>query len=91
MTRAKFRCDKNENGGIVLNAVTSGSDENKGFFEATPSGSIQMGIVNKDAAAQFVPGQEYYVDFSEAKAAVNESEEKSTTSEAAGEVADQKQ
>lgn len=48
---------------IKLNPVTSGSDENKAFFEATPSGSIELGTINADAAAAFDLGKEYYVDF----------------------------
>ena len=43
-----------------LNAVTSGSDENKSFFAATPSGTIQLGSFLPEA---FEIGKEYYVDF----------------------------
>ena len=46
-----------------LQAVSSGSEENKAFFKWTPSGSIQLGTLNPAAAAQFVPGKEFYVDF----------------------------
>lgn len=47
---------------IGLNAVYSGSEENKAFFAATPSASITFGTVNKEAAEQFQPGKEYYLD-----------------------------
>ena len=51
---------------IRLAPVNSGSDENKKFYEATPSGHIELGTVNQDAAAQFVLGAEIYVDFTPA-------------------------
>jgi hypothetical protein len=46
-----------------LTPVTTGSDENKSFFAATPSGSISLGSFLEDA---FEPGKEYYVDFTPA-------------------------
>lgn len=64
-TRAKFQCQSNESGSITLSPVVGGSDENDAFFNAMPFGSIQLGIVNAPAAAMFVPGHEYYVDFTE--------------------------
>ena len=71
MVRAKFKCvDKSgsENDTqIKLEAVTSGSEENKTFFKYTPSGQISMGTINKEAAAQFEVGKEYYIDFSPAQ------------------------
>lgn len=48
---------------VRLRAVTSGSEENKSFWKYTPSGEIQMTISNPAAVAQFVEGQEYYIDF----------------------------
>lgn len=48
-------------GGVKLSPVSSGSDENKRFFEATPTGSMEFGTVNQDALAEFEPGAEYYV------------------------------
>lgn len=68
MVRAKFKCRANEGGQIGLEPVHSGSEENKEFFQATPSGVISMGIVNESAAAAFVPGAEHYVDFTPAPA-----------------------
>ena len=44
----------------------SGSDENKAFWDATPTGSLQLGVVNQQAWAAFELGKSYYVDFSEA-------------------------
>ena len=39
--------------------------ENKKFWEATPSGSIVLGVVNEDAVREFELGKEYYITFSE--------------------------
>ena len=44
-------------------AVTGGSDENNKFFASTPGGSVSLYAVRDDL---FVPGQYYYLDFSEA-------------------------
>ncbi len=41
--------------------------ENKTFWEATPSGSIQLGVVNQAAWGNFEIGKEYFVDFSPAE------------------------
>lgn len=70
MVRAKFRCiaiaPTDSDGSIqsiTLEPVMSGSDENAEFFKYTPTGLIQIGTTNPAAAAQFVYGAEYYVDF----------------------------
>ncbi len=42
-------------------------DENKAFYEATPSGEIELMTVSEGAAAAFVPGQAYYIDFTPAE------------------------
>ncbi|MBZ0158433.1 MAG: hypothetical protein K8I29_19720 [Alphaproteobacteria bacterium] len=41
--------------------VTSGSEENKQFFEATPSGQLNISTIRED---HFEPGRSYYLDFS---------------------------
>ena len=51
---------------IELVPVTSGSEENKAFYAATPSGNINLFTINYDAASQFVIGAEYYLDFTPA-------------------------
>jgi hypothetical protein len=66
-TRAKFICDEVSqtiNGGkITLSPVTSGSPENENFFKWTPYGKIEIGTINPEVLKQFVPGMQYYVDF----------------------------
>jgi len=67
MVRAKFKVGAirfNADGGeISMSPVTSGSPENDEFFRYTPYGDIIVGTINRDALAQFKPGQEVYVDF----------------------------
>lgn len=75
-TRAKMRCDAVEkyahNSKVKLSVVYEGelgpNEENKRFTKATPSGEVWMTIDNPAAVCQFVPGRNYYVDFSEAPA-----------------------
>lgn len=69
--RAKFVCRSvlTDTAGatITLAPVSDGSEENKRFFKYTPCGEIKMGTINPEAAAQFVPGKSYYVDFTVAE------------------------
>lgn len=51
---------------VVLHPVTSGSDENKAFFQSSPSGEIKLGTINPDAVAALEIGTEVYVDFTPA-------------------------
>ena len=71
IVRCKFVCSyKDEKSGRVsLSPVYSGSDENKAFFEATPSGEIHFNTVNAVAFNSFAVGCEYYIDFAPADAA----------------------
>ncbi|AOY88635.1 hypothetical protein BKP64_10895 [Marinobacter salinus] len=68
--RAKFKVEsvtKFDNGNSVkLSPVTSGSEENESFFHYTPFGTIEIGTINENAAADFTPGAEFYVDFTKA-------------------------
>lgn len=52
---------------VTLYPVINGSEENKSFFQYTPSGKIELGIVNAEAAKQFEVGKEYYIDFTPAE------------------------
>ena len=42
--------------------------ENKAFWDSTPSGTIEL-LISNEKAWTFVPGQEYYVDFTLAEVA----------------------
>jgi hypothetical protein len=71
--RAKFVCESVTNyehsKTANLRAVYGTTDENADFTKYTPSGSIDVNITN-DAPADgvFVPGKNYYVDFTEVEA-----------------------
>lgn len=52
---------------IELSPVVNGSEENKQFFKWTPSGKIELGTLNLEAAKQFKVGHEYYIDFTSAE------------------------
>lgn len=51
---------------IRFNAVYSSvqNSENYKFWTATPMLNMEMTINNPDMLGKFVPGQEYYLDFS---------------------------
>ena len=48
---------------VTLVPVTGECEENKTFFKWTPSGKIEMSILNPEAAEQFEIGKNYYVEF----------------------------
>src|SRR3990167_10154904 len=48
--------------GVKMGAVCRGK-ENAGWASATPSGTIQLGILNDKATAYFEEGEEYLVTF----------------------------
>jgi hypothetical protein len=67
ITRTKhWDANKGEVQTIKLSPVFAGSEENKKFYEATPTGTIELGTVNEEAAKTFELGKEYYVDFTPA-------------------------
>lgn len=41
--------------------------ENTKFWQASPSGSLELGCVNAEAVQQFELNQEYYLDFTPAE------------------------
>jgi hypothetical protein len=51
---------------VKLSVVYGDSEENKKFFKWTPSGTIQIGLLNKEAWSQFPLGAEVHVDFTPA-------------------------
>lgn len=48
-------------GSVKLSPVTGGSDENKSFYESTPSGSIEFGTINEAALKSLPVGAEVYI------------------------------
>lgn len=51
---------------LSLQPVSSGSEENKRFYEATPGGEIKLSVLNAAIGQQFPIGKEVYVDFTPA-------------------------
>lgn len=51
---------------ITLSAVCDGSEENRSFADATPTGTITFTLSNLALADLFKPGENYYVDFTKA-------------------------
>lgn len=76
--RAKFRVESIEDSAdvdgrvfsrrITLRAVYSDdpAHENRAFWQATPTGFLDMSITNPAAFEQFERGAEYYIDFERA-------------------------
>jgi len=52
---------------IAYNADGTRNDENEGWSEATPSGTVNMHISNPAAFDQFEEGKEYYLTFEPAQ------------------------
>lgn len=69
MVRAKFfvasLTTTTSGGSVKLGAVCRGED-NKTWSQYTPAGTIELNILNVAALEQFVPGEEFYVDFTPA-------------------------
>lgn len=68
-TRCKFRCNSVTDHGtakdVVMTPVTGESEENKKFWQYTPSGQFVMSWVNPNVS--FTPGKEYYLDITPAE------------------------
>jgi len=73
MVRAKFKCiEKAElmtwyNCKAIPFRVKLTPVQGEPFGDATPSGSMDMLILNKVAADQFIVGKDYFVDFTPAE------------------------
>ena len=71
-TRCKFRVDHVKKftyaEEIVFSAVYGGTKENESFASATPSGSLTITATNPHVIGKFTPGQEVYLDITEATA-----------------------
>jgi len=67
MVRAKVTCEAIVNNKVQFRTVYEPDvlkdTENARFTKATPWGTIEMGIDNPAALAQFAVGASYYVDF----------------------------
>ena len=65
--KAKFRVNFVQTGQgaetIFAHPVYGGSDENKSFSLATPSGTLSLTITNPAAMGVLKNGQEFYLDF----------------------------
>ena len=48
---------------VSLRPVTASSEENKKFWQATPSGELKMSISVPETAKLFQPGVEILIDF----------------------------
>lgn len=70
-TRAKFqvseRLETPSGYRVTLQPVTATSEENASFFKYTPTGKLEMGLVQQETAEQFTPGKQFYIDFTEAE------------------------
>lgn len=70
--RAKFRVNSiteySYSRTIRLVAVYPDKDnpENKSFWDATPSGTMELNITNPEAFSQFKVEQDFYIDFTPA-------------------------
>lgn len=70
--KAKFNVSEltrygNGGGGkVVMNAVIANTEENKQFWENTPSGTITLHVDNEKAFEQFEGMGEFYVEISKA-------------------------
>jgi hypothetical protein len=58
---------------IKLNPVYDPEEgsENHAFWSATPSGTIELSVINAEAGNYFKLGGEYYVDFTQAEKAAS--------------------
>lgn len=52
---------------VKLQPVYGEEGENKAFWDASPSGSIELGCANLEAAEMFELEKEYYIEFSPAE------------------------
>lgn len=65
----KYKSERKEMHSLELFPVYGNGDpnhENTKFWQASPSGKIELGVVNLDAVKDLELGGEYYVDFTPA-------------------------
>ena len=51
---------------VELIPVSTGSEENKNFYKYTPGGKINFDVINKAVSDDIIPGNEYYIDITDA-------------------------
>ena len=70
-TRAKFtvqsKTEMKDGFRVTLTAVTATNEENALFFKYTPTGTLEMGLLDHETAEIFEPGKDYYLDFTPAE------------------------
>jgi hypothetical protein len=66
ISKSKFSKLDQGSATVTLTPVVSGSDENKEFWQYTPSGKVEMQIKNEAAEKYFEVGAEYYLTFEKA-------------------------
>lgn len=86
--RAKFKCkevDEFESSEAVCLEVVNGDtkDGSRDFIDITSSGEIKILVDNPESMGFFIPGEEYYLDFSKVEKA--ETETTTTTADDAAE------
>lgn len=52
---------------VRLSVVTGGNPENEAFQAASPTGVLDLTILNPSVLGKFEPGKSYYLDFSPAE------------------------
>ena len=66
--RAMFTClavtNYRDGKEAVLTAVTGGTEEKRDFNKYTPAGEIKIMYDTEEASDFFIPGKDYYIDFS---------------------------
>jgi len=72
MIRAKFSVQQISRStyghSVRLQPVTSGGEENRAFYAATPAGQLEMSGLKQEVVDLFgEPGSEFYVDFTPAR------------------------
>lgn len=66
VSKTKFSSQDQGSAQVELTAVPGNSEENKEFWEYTPSGNLEMTIKNEAAEKYFEPGEEYFLTFEKA-------------------------
>ena len=63
MVRARFTCEEKTQTPDGYRVKMRASSKDSEFFKWTPYGELTMGTINGQAAEQFIPGKDYFLDF----------------------------